>query len=737
MKICGSVENIIFSNPENGYSVIEVDDGKGLPIVMVGNFLNLTEGSLVETEGEFKQSKYGEQFIIKNVKVLPPKTLEGITKYLASGLIKGVGEVTAAAIVSKFKEDTMDILEFNPSRLAEIKGISPKKAISIGESVSGLKSMQKEVMYLQQYNISVNMAIKIFNVYKENTQTVLSKNPYRLIEDVDGIGFITADKIAQNLGIAADSDFRLRAALIYVLKENCLSLGSTYILRDELTQKTFTLLNLEDIDNKRINNIIDNLIYDKVFSVFKNNDIEGLALKEFYNIEKSIAVRLLRLKNEFNPVGMDFEKEIKSYETRNSIALDSAQKQAVINALSYGISVITGGPGTGKTTIIKALIYLLKNIGIETVLCAPTGRAAKRLTESTGMEAKTIHRLLDINFKNGKGIFTYNENMQLDCMAIICDEVSMVDIALMNNLVKAVKSGARLILVGDKDQLPSVSCGNVLSDIISSNIFNVSVLNKIFRQSESSHIIVNAHRINEGQMPIIAGKNSDFFVINESEPEIMLETIKELYTSRLPKFLDTDCKNIQILAPLKKGLCGVENLNKTIQDLVNKRKPDKIEFATAEGYVFRTGDKVMQTVNNYNLEWVKQKESGAGVFNGDIGIIENITKLGEVTVLFEDGRTVVYDKSNVSDLILSYAISIHKSQGSEFEAVIIPVTNGHQRMFTRNLLYTAVTRAKRLVVIVGTNYGIKRMVINNYTEKRFTMLADFLTNLSCEDIFIA
>ena len=730
MRICGSVENVIFFNPENGYCVFEVDDGKGLPIVMVGNFLQLTEGMQVDAEGEFKTSKYGEQFNITSIKIMPPKTLDGITRYLASGLIKGVGEVTASAIVTKFKEDTMDVLEFNPSRLADIKGISLKKAIAIGEGAAKLKSMQQEVMFLQKHNISVNMAIKIYNVYKERTQEILIKNPYRLVEDVDGIGFITADKIAQNLGVELDSDFRLRAGLIYALKENCVHLGSTYIMRQDLIEKTMSLLTLE-VSTEKINNIIDNLIYDNVFCIFKTDEIEGLCLKEYYKTERSIAVKLLKLEKEFDPVNIDFENEIKTYEAQNSIELHDDQKQAVKSALSHGVSVITGGPGTGKTTIIKTVIYLLKKHGVSTVLCAPTGRAAKRLTESTGMEAKTIHRLLDIDFKNGTGVFTYNETTRLDYKAIICDEVSMVDVSLMNNLVKAINGGARFIIVGDKDQLPSVGSGNVLSDIIDSKAFSVSILNKIFRQSESSHIIVNAHRINEGHMPVVAGKKSDFFLMNESEQEKILEIIKELYTQRLPKYLSTDCKNIQILAPLKKGILGVENLNKVIQDLVNKSRYDKLEYSGVN-YVFRTGDKVMQTVNNYQLEWLKSNELGLGVFNGDIGTIESITKLGEVTVLFEDGRTVVYDRSDVSDLTLAYAISVHKSQGSEFDAVILPVINGHQRLFTRNLLYTAVTRAKKLVVLIGANYSIKRMVINNYTEKRFTMLLHFLNTLDIE-----
>ena len=721
MKISGNVENIIFSNIENGYCVFEVDT-KELPVVMVGNFLNLTQGMYIEAEGEFKETKYGEQFFIKTANVSFPKSLEGIKRYLSSGLIKGVGEVTANSIVEKFKQDTMDIIEFNPARLSEIRGISDSKAISIGQSVAKLKSMEKEVMFLQNYGIGINMAIKIYNQYKEKTQSVLSKNPYKLIEDVDGIGFKTADKIALSLGIESDSDFRLKAALIYALKENCLNFGGTYISKEDLIKTTTELLGLEEIESEKAEKLIQSLIYDNYFIEYKNNDTTGIALKEFYNIEKSIATKLVKLDSEFDKPDFSFENDILNFEKFNNVKFDALQKSAILNAMQNGVSIITGGPGTGKTTIIKAIIYLLKNIGIEAVLCAPTGRAAKRLSLSSDIPAKTIHRLLEINFSGGN--FVYNEQNKLEAKAIICDEVSMVDINLMNSLLKAVKSGSRLVLVGDADQLPSVSCGNVLSDIIESNIFNVFTLNKIFRQTDNSNIIVNAHKINSGEMPKADGKDSDFFIINQNEPEKMLQTVCELVSHRLPNFLSVNSFDIQVLAPLKKGVCGVENLNLTLQNLLNNAK-HKQEYKVGN-YTFKAGDKVMQTVNNYQLEWLKSSECGLGVFNGDIGEIVKISELGEVTVMFDDRKVVSYDRTNLDELTLAYAISIHKSQGSEFDAVIIPLSMGHPRLFTKNLLYTAVTRAKRLVVIIGASYSIRRMVENDYIESRCTMLKDML-----------
>jgi exodeoxyribonuclease V alpha subunit len=728
MVLSGSVENIIYRNEENGYSVIEID-ADGIPVVCVGNFPIISEGQIIEAEGEYKKGKYGEQFVCSIIKYHSPKTAEAITRYLASGLIKGIGPVTASAIVDKFGENTLEIIEKAPSALTEIKGISGKKAAEIGAAVLALKDMQAAVMYLQKYNITINLALKIYKKYHSGTQEILSENPYRLIEDVEGIGFITADKIASNMGIEKDSEFRIRAGLVYALKNTAEAVGSTYMPKGELISILSELLDLDFTQKKLADvfeNVLVNLMIDGVVKKIEDGN-ENIMLSVYYNLEKYISVKLARLLNFLPPQFDDIDFLISSYEKINEITLHADQKAAVKIAVENGVSVITGGPGTGKTTIIKCILYVLKNQG-KTALCAPTGRAAKRLSESTQQEAKTIHRLLELNFNNSERYFAFDENNPLDADTVIVDEVSMVDEFLFNSLLRALKEGTRLILVGDKDQLPSIGAGNVLANIIESGAVKVQMLTKIYRQGKQSLIVLNAHAINNGNMPDLYDNNSDFFFIEKRTPKNIHDTVTQLCIDRLPQYLNCAAQDIQVLSPMKKGLSGVENLNKSLQEIINPHSKDKRELRF-EDRVFREGDKVMQTVNNYNLKWIKNSvfaESGEGVFNGDIGFITGINGLYDLTVEFEDGRVADYSATDIGDLVLAYAISVHKSQGCEFDAVVLPVTGGPPTLLTRNLLYTAITRAKKLVVLVGARFMVEKMVNNNYTRKRYSFLADFI-----------
>lgn len=732
MLVLGKIESVIYRNEENGYTVAKVFMN-GEHLTCVGRFSSANIGERVEIEGTLKKNdKYGEQVVASSVKVLPPDDVEGIKKYLSSGLIYGVGDATAQKIVDYFGKDTLNIIEFNPMRLAEIRGISTEKAVAIAATVKEKRQVQNTVMFLQNYGIGVNLAIKIYKTYFDKTEEILRTNPYKLVEDVDGIGFVSADKIAQKLGIPADSVFRFRAGVMYALSQNSEKNGNTYMQKIALFDDVIRLLRLEGDYSQKLDDVIAQLAAECVVKEFAEEDEPCVMLTKMYFMEQSVAQKILRLKRDFLGQEIDLSVQIADYELANGIKLHSKQAEAVSTAVNSGVSVITGGPGTGKTTILKCVLSCLKNQRKNCLLLAPTGRAAKRLSDSTGHDASTIHRALDLDFKNERGaFFTRNEKNPLPHDAIVVDEVSMVDIQLMFNLLKAIKSGAQLILVGDKDQLPSVGAGNVLSDILNSGTIPVVELTEIYRQDAKSYIITNAHLINNGKMPILDNLAEDFFFENRVDPSQMLFTCVSLVTLRLPKYLNIDSSRIQVLAALKAGPCGVDNLNKELQKMLNPSKPGSIEIQT-ENVIYRTGDKVMQTVNNYEQTWERISpdgliERGQGVFNGDIGIIEDISRAtGELTILFEDGRRAIYNRENIFELMLSYAVTIHKSQGSEFDAVVIPVISGAASILTRNLLYTAVTRAKKLVVLVGTKQNIARMVHNNYTIKRFSMLKEFL-----------
>lgn len=731
MALVGTIEDIVYRNEENGYTVARLEKDDSV-ITVVGKFVDIQVGADVTLEGKFEKTKYGVQYCFTSYEISMPKSLAGIEKYLGSGLIRGVGPITAKKIVDKFGKDTLDVLEYSPHKLAQIAGISEKKATEIGFSFKEHRDVQNTIMFLQNFNISTNMALKIYNVYREKTTEIVKNNPYKLVEDIDGIGFMTADKIAQNAGIPADSMFRIRAGLIHVLKVSCEKNGNTYLPKVMLFDQTAQGLELPLEENEdKFKEAFDSLCLDRTAVVTWLDNTEIVMLSRYYYYENSIAQKLVWLANCQKQEARDLTEEISNFEQRNNILLHDEQKNAVAGAINNGVFVITGGPGTGKTTIIKCILEILTSAQMNVSLVAPTGRAAKRMSDSTGREAKTIHRLLEVNvIQSEQSFFVHNESNPLKTDVVIVDEVSMVDAALMCSLLKAMPRDCKLILVGDKDQLPSVGAGNVLADILQSGVIEYCMLTKIFRQEEKSLIITNAHLINEGKMPLIDNTSMDFFFDSKGDPESIKNTILELVTSRLPKFLNIDPQQIQVLAPLKAGVCGIENLNKVLQEKVNPERYGRrqVEFGHT---IFREGDKVMQMSNNYDLEWKKHgryaDEVGKGVFNGDIGYIQTIDpQTSEVIVEFEDGRICLYTRPDLIDLSLSYAITIHKSQGSEFDTIIIPAIAGPSIILTRNLIYTAVTRAKKMVVIVGEKQYLKRMVSNKYTATRFTLLKSLL-----------
>lgn len=731
MLIEGPIEEIIFRNDENGYTVFLIDF-KGALTTCVGKLVNANIGENLSLDGEFvNNNKYGLQFAFTNYEVVLPTSLSGIEKYLSSGLIKGVGPVTAKNIVQTFKEQTFDIIEMSPSSLAEIKNISMKKALEIGEKFKELKKMQNSIMFLQKYNISTNMAMKIYEYYGENTINLVQSNPYRLVEDIDGIGFLSADKIAKSLGIPSESEFRIRAGILYSILNSTEKTGNTYLPKKNLLSICQELLEIkkETFENL-FDNALDGLVLDKTMMKFWKDNVEVIMLTKYYFYENSVAQKLSILALTQNIEKQDLNDLITHFEEKNKISFHDEQKNAIITALNNGVTVITGGPGTGKTTIVKCIIELLKQQKQRYILMAPTGRASKRLSDSTQEDAKTIHRALEVTQGQSANKFFYNENNPLKTDAVIIDEMSMVDVALMSSLCKALPRQCRLILVGDKDQLPSVGAGNVLDDIIKSQIIPVCVLSKIFRQSDNSLIITNAHLINNGKMPIIDNHSLDFFFEEKESLDDIKKSVVDLVTTRLPNFTKEDPSQIQVLAPLKAGVCGITNLNKVLQSYLNPPSVKKLEHMVGNT-IFREGDKVMQTANNYNLVWTKMnnfiEEQGEGIFNGDIGYIIKIDyQNGETIVEFEDGRICTYPRTEISQLSLAYAITIHKSQGSEFNTVVIPIIAGAPMILTRNLIYTAVTRAKKMVVLVGEKKNLRKMVSNNYTVQRFTMLKKLL-----------
>ena len=733
MHIEGPIEEIIFRNEQNGYTVF-VLDFKTTPVVCVGKLVSANVGENLALDGEYvNNSKYGYQFAFSSYEVVLPSTLAGIEKYLSSGLIKGVGPVTAKNIVNHFKEQTFDIIEMSPSSLAEVRNISMKKALEIGEKFKELKKLQNSVMFLQKYNISTNMALKIYDIYGSNTIEIVKNNPYRLVEDVDGIGFMTTDKIAKNIGVPQNSEYRVRAGILHTLNSTIDKTGNTYLPKAMLINISQNLLEMDYEENKELyENALSGLTLDKTVLINWQDGYEIVIPSKLYFYETSVAQKLALLNSSTKQTEYKIDDEILHFEEKNKISFHDEQKNAIITAINSGVSVITGGPGTGKTTIIKCIIEILSQHNQKFMLLAPTGRASKRMSDATGYEAKTIHRALEVAQGDMASIgrFVHNENNPFKTNCVIVDEMSMVDVALMHHLCKALPRDCKLILVGDKDQLASVGAGNVLDDILTSGIIKVAMLTKIFRQNEDSLIITNAHLINEGKMPIINNSCKDFFFEEKTDTGSIKQSIVDMVARRLPTFTGLESSQIQVLAPLKAGVCGIDNLNRSLQATLNPPSIEKAELVVGEN-IFRVGDKVMQTANNYNLVWKKMngfiEEEGEGIFNGDIGFIEQIDyQTGEVIVEFEDGRACLYPRTEISQLSLAYAITIHKSQGSEFDIVIIPAISGPNIILTRNLIYTAVTRAKKMVVLVGEQKNLKRMVSNTYTVKRLTLLKQLL-----------
>lgn len=722
--IKGMIQEVIFRNDDNNYTVVLVDVNDEM-ITATGKFPIINEGEWVELNGRFVlNKKYGEQFAVDSVRMSPPNTTDGIVRYLSSGLIPGVGPITAMNIVNKFGEATLDIIRFNPERLSEVKNVSKRKAEEICKAYEEVHQMQNAVMIMQQYKISTNLAIKIYNHYGEGTEDILKNNPYKMVEDIDGVGFFTADKIAMALGVPEGSDFRIRAGILHVMKENSDKNGNTYMQSLALTEGVYELLNIPDLQ-ERIDGLIEKLILEGYLKRLEIDGEDAIALSQYYKIEKVLADSLLLLDSDSDSSNLDIEQDIRHFEQTHNITMHEHQKDAVRIAINNGVSIITGGPGTGKTTIIKCILQILKGMNLKVKLMAPTGRASKRLSESTGEDASTIHRALEMTGGEDSK-FLYNSQTKLSYDAIIVDEVSMVDSQLMYFLVRAIKRGAKLILVGDKDQLASVGAGNVLADILSSGCFATMCLTQIYRQSEDSFIIVNAHDINNGKMPNLSNKSKDFFFESKETNEEVLDSIINMCCTRIPNFMGIDSSNIQVLAPMKSGVTGIDNINKCLQEKLNPSSLSKFEIET-DKTIYRKGDRVMQISNNYERTWLKDGVFGTGVFNGDIGVIQDIDiNTTEVSVLFEDGRVSGYVKNDLGEITLSYAITIHKSQGSEFDVVIVPVISGPPMLLTRNLLYTAVTRAKKMVVLIGTKTCVARMVHNNFTKIRYTMLKYFL-----------
>lgn len=731
MKIIGSIEDIIFRNDQNNYTVLIVNSN-GTKITAVGKFPQVSEGLSVELEGQTSvNSKYGEQFSVQEVKVLQPSSCLAIERYLSSGIIRGIGPATAKKIVDKFKTDTLAIIELNPMRLAEIKGISKDKAYEIGSAYAECKTMQDAVMFLQSHSISTNLALKIFDTYKNNTINQVKTNPYKLVEDIDGVGFATADAIAQKTGVDPMGEERIKAGILHCLKQASDKEGHTYLQKSVLFETVLKLLDFTSADEPKLQQVLEFMAIDGSIKQFTHRSEEIVISNRYYYQELYVARKLSLLSQNVFEENIDYSSMIEDYQHLSKITLNNDQINAVKNALNSGASVITGGPGTGKTTIVKCILNILEAMHKKVLLLAPTGRASKRLSESCGRDAKTIHRALETNpTKDGTSYFHRNESNPLDANVIIIDEMSMVDISLFSSLLRAVQSTARVIMVGDKDQLQSVGAGNVLRDIIESGKIQISFLNQIYRQDKDSLIIVNAHLINSGKMPTINNSSKDFFYEQNNNPEDCAEKIIDMVSTRLPNYFHIPSDKIQVLAPMRAGVCGIDNLNKKLQQILN---PYFKGFQVEQDFIkYHVGDKVMQIVNNYDISYYKidnqgERLSGTGVYNGDIGhIIEILPNTYDITVQFEDGKICTYPKSELSQLTLAYAITIHKSQGSEFDAVVIPLVSGAPVIITRNLLYTAITRAKKVVVLVGSKQNLARMIYNNYTAKRFTLLKDFL-----------
>lgn len=725
MELVGNIESIVFRNAENGYTVAHIATPKR--VTCVGIFPPVTEGERVVMTGEHVVNRnFGEQFKVTSVKVSPPTGRESMIRYLSGGLFKGIGEITAKNVVSYFGEKTFDVIEFTPHELVKVRGISKQKAESIGNQFAEFRAMQQTIIFLQSFDISLNLALKIYRTYEGLTENIIRNNPFRLIEDVDGVGFATADMLALSMGLDKDSSFRLSAAVVHVLKSAATTKGHTYLPLGMLVRETMKLLAFDEDKEHLVLATIDDMQLEGTLVYLNDYKMNGVMLATYHNLEKSIAKNLLRIMGHSVELDLDLDEEIAAYEKAQGVTLHSAQKEAITAAVNSGCVVISGGPGTGKTTIIKFIIELLRKEGYSFALTAPTGRAAKRMSEATGAVAKTIHRLLELHPASS------SPETKLDADVVIVDEISMADEYVFNALLKAIPVGGKIVLVGDKDQLPSVGAGNILADIISSGIVPVKYLTHIYRQSSDSNIAIYAHMINGGAVPEFDNRSRDFFFDNVSEEGAVLKDVVSLCTERLPRYFSLPASEVQVLAPLKKGDAGVESLNAELQKVINPPDKEKGEMISGDR-IFRVGDRVIHVVNNYQLGWVQKNgekyEAGEGVFNGDIGKIVAVSRAeAQLQVQFEDGKVATYTAGDLDQLALAYCISVHKSQGSEFPIAVVVISRYNPIVTSRNLLYTAITRAKRAVVLVGDKQNVIKMIKNNYTEKRHTALSLFLKN---------
>lgn len=742
----GYVDRITFRNEENGYTVLylvnpQADSVEEEEECCVGCFSYVAEGEYLLVKGKRTIHKsYGPQIQVESYEEKQPSDTVAVERYLGSGAIKGVGPALAARIVRKFGDETFGIVEREPERLAEIKGISQKMAVSIAKQFNEKQQMRQAMIFLQDYGISMNMAVKIYRFYKDEIYEVLRKNPYRLAEDIAGIGFKIADTIAQKAGFYVDSEYRIRAGILYTLQQSG-NQGHCYLPEKELIETTAKLLG---VDASVVAGQLENLVLNKEVKFDEVNEERRLYASTLYYMELNCAGMLLDMNLTFKVDEEVLQKRLASIEQKQGFLLDDLQKTAVYQAVQNGVTIITGGPGTGKTTIINSILQVLEKDGMEVLLSAPTGRAAKRMSETTGWPAQTIHRLLELNGgvndddKSGMN-FERNKLQPLEADVIIVDEFSMVDIYLLNALLSAIVPGCRLIMVGDVNQLPSVGPGNVLRDMIQSGFCNVVRLNQIYRQESESQIVVNAHKINAGKPISLDNKSIDFFHLERNNIQDIINVVIQLVMKNMPSYVDASPYDIQVLAPMRKGELGVENLNRVLQRFVNPQDSGKKE-REFHGILFREQDKIMQIKNDYQIKWTKKTrfgdvfEEGTGVFNGDIGIIKRIYEIEEmVEVEFEEGRLVEYEFSQMDEMELAYAITIHKSQGSEYPAVVIPILGGPRMLMNRNLLYTAVTRAKKCVTLVGSKDKVFEMIGNVHEQKRYSSLSQRIRDRIAEN----
>lgn len=725
----GYVEHIVYRNEDNGYTVFNLNNDDG-DLTCVGKFHFIEEGALLELEGEYVVHKmYGTQLAVTSSKVCMPEDLVSIERYLGSGAIKGVGTALAGRIVKKFREDTFRIIEEEPERLAEVKGISERMAREISVQVEEKKDMRQAMIFLQKYGISTTLAAKIYQHYGQNVYRVIEENPYQIADHVSGVGFKTADEIAAKVGIHTDSDYRIRSGIFYTLLQS-VNEGHVYLKQQVLLYRAGELLGVQI---QHIEKYLMDLAIEKKIVIKETEDGIRVYSSHYYYMEMHVARMLHDLNLHYEIADVVLKHRIAAIEKNTGLMLDEMQQKAVMEAARNGITVLTGGPGTGKTTTINAMIHFFESEGMDIFLAAPTGRAAKRMTEATGYEAQTIHRLLEVNGnpeEEGNTGFQRNAQNPLEVDAIIIDEMSMVDLPLMYALLSAIIPGTRIVLVGDGNQLPSVGPGSVLKDILCSECFPTVRLTKIFRQAGESDIVVNAHKINRGEEVILDNKSMDFFFLKRQDPNVIISILITLIQKKLPGFVNAKPYDIQVLTPMRKGVLGVERLNQILQQYLNPPESGKKEKECGDR-LFREGDKVMQIKNNYQLEWeISTKygmtiDKGLGIFNGDMGIVESINTYEEIlTVEYDEHRKVKYPFALLDELELAYAITIHKAQGSEYPAVVIPLLQGPRQLYHRNLLYTAITRARKCVTLVGSDMVFQEMIRNTNEQERNTSLSE-------------